>query len=183
MTAVIFPTSSPSIRIFSYPSSTAKKPPWWERPLRSSLTMSTRPLLWHQPQLRLTSSCRVLGQYREYGVLLWRGFGLDNIMGQCLGNVEDTSTKGRQMPVVCCAISSRFFLLRFGTLIVFPRQHFASREHHFYSISSPLATQIPQAAGVGFALRRTPGRQNSIAICFMGEGAASEGGMSPVFHL
>ncbi|KAI5830744.1 hypothetical protein K523DRAFT_271459 [Schizophyllum commune Tattone D] len=94
----------------------------------------------------------VLGQYRESGVLLWRGFGLDNIMGQCLGNVEDTSTKGRQMPV-----------------------HFASREHHFYSISSPLATQIPQAAGVGFALRRTPGRQNSIAVCFMGEGAASEG--------
>ncbi|TRM64141.1 thiamine diphosphate-binding protein [Schizophyllum amplum] len=94
----------------------------------------------------------VLGQYRESGVLLWRGFGIDNIMAQCLGNEEDMSTKGRQMPV-----------------------HFASRKHHFHSISSPLATQIPQAAGVGYALRRTPQRSNSIAVCFMGEGAASEG--------
>jgi len=87
------------------------------------------------------------------GVLLWRGFGLDNIMGQCFGNEEDTSGKGRQMPV-----------------------HFGSPKHHFHTISSPLATQIPQAAGVGYALRRTPSRRHrSIAACFFGEGAASEG--------
>jgi uncharacterized membrane protein len=48
----------------------------------------------------LTAVLRVMGQYREMGVLLWRGFGLDNVMAQCLGNVNDTSTKGRQMPVV-----------------------------------------------------------------------------------
>lgn len=34
------------------------------------------------------------------GVLLWRGFGIDAAMAQCFGNEEDTSTKGRQMPVV-----------------------------------------------------------------------------------
>jgi hypothetical protein len=34
------------------------------------------------------------------GVLLWRGFGLDNVMAQCFGTEEDTSGKGRQMPVV-----------------------------------------------------------------------------------
>ncbi|KAH8825054.1 thiamine diphosphate-binding protein [Flagelloscypha sp. PMI_526] len=95
----------------------------------------------------------VLGQYREMGVLLWRNFGLDKIMAQCFGNSEDTSSKGRQMPV-----------------------HFSSPDHHFHSISSPLATQIPHAAGVGFALRRTPERRNKhIATCFFGEGAASEG--------
>ncbi|GLB38238.1 putative branched-chain alpha-keto acid dehydrogenase E1-alpha subunit [Lyophyllum shimeji] len=95
----------------------------------------------------------VLGQYREMGVLLWRGFGIDNIMAQCFGNEADTSGKGRQMPV-----------------------HFGSTEHHFHTISSPLATQIPQAAGVGYALKRTPGRgSRSIAACYFGEGAASEG--------
>ncbi|KAF8158173.1 branched-chain alpha-keto acid dehydrogenase E1-alpha subunit [Crassisporium funariophilum] len=95
----------------------------------------------------------VLGQYREMGVLLWRGFSLDKVMAQCFGNEEDTSGKGRQMPV-----------------------HFGSPEHHFHTISSPLATQIPQAAGVAYALRRTPSRRSrSIAACFFGEGAASEG--------
>ncbi|PPR02841.1 hypothetical protein CVT24_002319 [Panaeolus cyanescens] len=95
----------------------------------------------------------VLGQYREMGVLLWRGFTLDSVMAQCFGNEEDTSGKGRQMPV-----------------------HFGSPEHHFHTISSPLATQIPQAAGVAYALRRSPTRRSkNIAACFFGEGAASEG--------
>lgn len=57
------------------------------------------------------------------------------------------------------------------------QQHFGSPKHHFHTISSPLATQIPQAAGVGYALRRTPERRSrSVAACFFGEGAASEGG-------
>ena len=34
------------------------------------------------------------------GVLLWRGFTYDSVMAQCVGNYEDTSTKGKQMPVV-----------------------------------------------------------------------------------
>ncbi|KAI6042722.1 thiamine diphosphate-binding protein [Pisolithus marmoratus] len=95
----------------------------------------------------------VLGQYREMGVLLWRGFGIDGIMAQCFGNLEDRSGKGRQMPM-----------------------HFGSPEHHFHTISSPLATQIPQAAGVGYALRRDPVRRHkNIACVYFGEGAASEG--------
>lgn len=101
----------------------------------------------------LAADDEVLGQYREMGVLLWRGFTVDNIMAQCFGNAEDTSGKGKQMPV-----------------------HFGSPEHHFHTISSPLATQIPQAAGVGYALRRDPERRSrSVAACFFGEGAASEG--------
>ncbi|KII90763.1 hypothetical protein PLICRDRAFT_39345 [Plicaturopsis crispa FD-325 SS-3] len=101
----------------------------------------------------LAGDDEVLGQYREMGVLLWRGFGIDDIMNQCLGNEKDTSGKGRQMPV-----------------------HFGSPEHHFHTISSPLATQIPQAAGVGYALKRDPARRNkNIAVVYFGEGAASEG--------
>ncbi|KAJ1845002.1 hypothetical protein LPJ57_009358, partial [Coemansia sp. RSA 486] len=41
------------------------------------------------------------------------------------------------------------------------------------TISSPLATQIPQAAGAAYALRRDGGKQ--CAVCYFGEGAASEG--------
>ncbi|KAK7056989.1 hypothetical protein VNI00_002707 [Paramarasmius palmivorus] len=94
----------------------------------------------------------VLGQYREAGVLLWRGFTLDNVMSQVFGNQNDLG-KGRQMPV-----------------------HFGSTKHHFHTISSPLATQIPQAAGVAYALRRDPERRDkSVAACYFGEGAASEG--------
>ena len=40
------------------------------------------------------------GQYREMGVLIWRGFGIDQVMAQCFGNENDKSGKGRQMPVV-----------------------------------------------------------------------------------
>ena len=39
-------------------------------------------------------------QYRESGVLLWRGFGYDNIMNQCFGTYLDVCGKGKQMPVV-----------------------------------------------------------------------------------
>ncbi|KAK7048553.1 2-oxoisovalerate dehydrogenase subunit alpha [Favolaschia claudopus] len=95
----------------------------------------------------------IAGQYREMGVILWRGYGLDAIMAQCFGNMDDTAGKGRQMPV-----------------------HIGSPKYHFHTISSPLATQIPQAAGVGYALRRSPDRRSrSIAACYFGEGAASEG--------
>lgn len=91
-------------------------------------------------------------QYRETGVLLWRGFTLDGIMAQVFGNHED-SGKGRQIAV-----------------------HYGSKQHHFHTISSPLATQISQAAGVGFALKRDPARRSkNVACAFFGEGAASEG--------
>ncbi|KAG1726827.1 thiamine diphosphate-binding protein [Suillus lakei] len=100
----------------------------------------------------LADDDEVLSQYRETGVLLWRGFTLDGIMAQVFGNHED-SGKGRQIAV-----------------------HYGSKQHHFHPVSSPLATQIPQAAGVGFALKRDPARRSkNVACVFFGEGAASEG--------
>lgn len=62
----------------------------------------------------------VYGQYREAGVLMWRGFPLDSFMNQCYGNELDLG-KGRQMPV-----------------------HYGSKDLRFVTISSPLGTQIPQ---------------------------------------
>lgn len=88
-------------------------------------------------------------QYREAGVLLYRGFTLDDFMSQCYSNEADLG-KGRQMPV-----------------------HYGSKKLNFQTISSPLATQIPQASGAAYALKRA-GRKNCV-MCYFGEGAASEG--------
>ncbi|KAJ7303951.1 hypothetical protein JRQ81_011466 [Phrynocephalus forsythii] len=78
-----------------------------------------------------------------------RGYPLDLFMAQCYGNASDPG-KGRQMPV-----------------------HYGCKDLHFVTISSPLATQIPQAVGSAYAIKRENG--NRIVICYFGEGAASEG--------
>ncbi|OBZ68868.1 2-oxoisovalerate dehydrogenase subunit alpha 1, mitochondrial [Grifola frondosa] len=66
---------------------------------------------------------------------------------------DEVLGKGKQMPV-----------------------HFGSKEFHYHTISSPLSTQIPQAAGVGYALKRDPSRRGrNCAAVFFGDGAASEG--------
>jgi TPP-dependent pyruvate/acetoin dehydrogenase alpha subunit len=54
------------------------------------------------------------------GVLMYRDYPLELFMAQCYGNISDPG-KGRQMPV-----------------------HYGCKERHFVTISSPLATQIPQ---------------------------------------
>ncbi|KAJ2785413.1 hypothetical protein GGI15_001929 [Coemansia interrupta] len=97
----------------------------------------------------LDSSDVVFGQYREAGVLLHRGFTIEQFMNQCYSNERDLG-KGRQMPV-----------------------HYGTRELNFQTISSPLATQIPQAAGAAYALKREGKKR--CAVCYFGEGAASEG--------
>ena len=73
-------------------------------------------------------------------------------MAQVFSTEADTATHGRQMPV-----------------------HYGSRDHHFHTISSPLGTQIPQAAGAAYALKTTPGKEDSCVVAYMGEGATSEG--------
>ena len=91
----------------------------------------------------------VFAQYREQGVLLYRGFTFEQFCHQCLGTRRDPG-KGRQMPI-----------------------HYGSKELGFHTISSPLATQLPQAAGVAYA-RKLEGRGGAVA-CYFGDGAASEG--------
>ncbi|KAK3872025.1 hypothetical protein Pcinc_022872 [Petrolisthes cinctipes] len=98
----------------------------------------------------------VYGQYREAGVLMWRGFPLDRFMNQCYGNEGDQG-KGRQMPV-----------------------HYGSTEHNFVTISSPLATQMPQAVGSAYAFKRAQNGQ--CVICYFGEGTSSEGDAHAAFN-
>lgn len=103
----------------------------------------------------LDNSDVVFGQYREAGVLVWRGFKLTDFMNQCYGNFKDFG-KGKQMPV-----------------------HYGSRDINFVTISSPLGTQIPQAVGAAYALKG----KNKVVICYFGDGAASEGDAHAAFNM
>lgn len=91
----------------------------------------------------------ILAQYREHAALRYRGFTTEQFMNQMFSNEKDMG-KGRQMPI-----------------------HYGSAALHYQTISSPLATQIPQATGVGYSLKMQ-GKRN-VAVCYFGEGAASEG--------
>ena len=115
----------------------------------------------------------VYAQYREVGVLIWRGFSIDQVMDQCFGTRLDTA-KGRQMPV-----------------------HYGSKEHNYQFISSCLSTQMPQgglktircraacvAASVSFhSVPAAPGYAYGLklsgskdcVIVYFGDGAAQEG--------
>ena len=97
----------------------------------------------------LTLDDVIFSQYREQGALLWRGFSVQDMADQCYGN-EREQGKGRQMPI-----------------------HYGSKALNFHTISSPLATQLPHAAGAAYALK-LDGR-NAVSVAYFGEGAASEG--------
>lgn len=58
----------------------------------------------------------VYAQYREAGVLVWRGFTISEFIDQCYGNSDDQG-KGKQMPV-----------------------HYGSKRLNFVTISSPLGS-------------------------------------------
>lgn len=62
----------------------------------------------------------ILCFYFVLGVLLYRGFEMQDFMDQCYGNCEDKGM-GKQMPC-----------------------HYGSKRHNFVTISSPLTTQMPQ---------------------------------------
>lgn len=98
----------------------------------------------------------IFPQYREQGAFIWRGFTIDQVINQCIGNCKDIG-RGRQMPI-----------------------HYGSKELNMVTVSSPLstytfisATQVPQASGAGYAFRTA--KEDKIAVTYFGEGAASEG--------
>ena len=91
---------------------------------------------------------------REGGMALHRGFSLRTYVAHCFGNVEDTCTKGRQMPC-----------------------HYGSREHGYVTLSSVMTTQFPQAVGTAYAMGLRHDSPDDRPICFaaIGDGATSEG--------
>lgn len=86
--------------------------------------------------------------YRIVGAALWRGADLDKLVANCYGNADDNSL-GRQMPV-----------------------HYSLAEINWVSISSPLGTQIVQAAGAARAMQIRGSDQ--VAVTWFGDGTTSE---------
>lgn len=97
----------------------------------------------------LSDTDMIMAQYREHAAIRYRGFTSDNFMNQLFSNSKDLG-KGRQMPI-----------------------HYGSNELNYMTISSPLATQIPQAAGYAYG-QKLQGI-DALTMCYFGEGAASEG--------
>ncbi|OVA00026.1 Dehydrogenase [Macleaya cordata] len=91
----------------------------------------------------------IFPQYREPGVLLWRGFTLQEFANQLFGNKADYG-KGRQMPI-----------------------HYGSNKLNYVTVSSPIATQIPQAVGAAYSLKME--NKDSCAVTYFGDGSTSEG--------
>lgn len=88
-------------------------------------------------------------QYRENGIMFWRGFSVEEYIHQMFGDCKDLSF-GRQMP-----------------------NHFGKRELNVVTVSSPIGTKIPHAAGCAYAMKLQ--KEESIAVAYFGEGATSEG--------
>lgn len=88
-------------------------------------------------------------QYRELGVLFYRGFSISAYLHHMFGDALDL-IQGRQMP-----------------------NHFGSRELNVVTVSSPIGTKIPHTAGCAYAMKLRG--ENAVAVCYFGEGAASEG--------
>ena len=88
-------------------------------------------------------------QYREAGIMFWRGFDPQQYIHQMFGNAQD-AILGRQMP-----------------------NHFGSKEINVVPVSSPIGTKIPHAAGAAYAMKIR--KDSTIAVCYFGDGASSEG--------
>jgi 2-oxoisovalerate dehydrogenase E1 component alpha subunit len=91
----------------------------------------------------------IMMQYREQGALMFRDFSLEDFMNQMFSNANDLG-KGRQMPI-----------------------HYGCKALNCMTVSSTLATQIPQATGYAYG-QKLQGL-DAVTLCYFGEGAASEG--------
>ncbi|AES72879.1 putative oxidoreductase [Medicago truncatula] len=91
----------------------------------------------------------IFPQYREQGVLLWRGFTLQEFANQCFSNKFDNG-KGRQMPA-----------------------HYGSNKHNYMNVASTVATQIPHAVGAAYSLKMD--KKDACAVTYFGDGGSSEG--------
>jgi 2-oxoisovalerate dehydrogenase E1 component alpha subunit len=88
--------------------------------------------------------------YRDMGICLVAGMGPSDVFLAVFGKKSDPSSGGRQMPA-----------------------HWSSRRLGIVTGSSPIATQIPHAAGIAYAARYRG--EDAVVGCWFGDGATSEG--------
>ncbi|XP_065874492.1 2-oxoisovalerate dehydrogenase subunit alpha 2, mitochondrial-like [Euphorbia lathyris] len=97
----------------------------------------------------LTTDDLVVPQYREPGILLWRGFTLQEFANQCFSNKDD-NCKGRQMPA-----------------------HYGSKKHNYFTVASTIASQLPHAVGAAYSLKMDG--KDACVVTYFGDGGSSEG--------
>ncbi len=97
----------------------------------------------------LTLEDWIYPQYREDGALFWRGYPPQEYIHHMFGNAKD-SLLGRQMP-----------------------NHFGSRALNVVTVSSPLATKIPHAAGAAYGMKLKG--EPTVSLCYFGDGVTSKG--------
>ncbi|KAI4378816.1 hypothetical protein MLD38_016245 [Melastoma candidum] len=97
----------------------------------------------------LTDDDLIVPQYREPGVLLWRGFSLQEFANQCFSNKADYG-KGRQMPV-----------------------HYGSNKLNYFTVASTIASQLPHAVGAAYSLKMD--KRDACVVTYFGDGGSSEG--------
>ena len=88
--------------------------------------------------------------YRDMAVCLVAGLTPYDVFLGVFGKRDDPSSGGRQMPA-----------------------HWGSKGLNIISGSSPIATQIPHAAGIAYAIRYR--NEDAVVGCWFGDGATSEG--------
>jgi 2-oxoisovalerate dehydrogenase E1 component alpha subunit len=91
-----------------------------------------------------------LPYYRDVGVVLAAGMTAHEIFLGVFAKAEDPASGGRQMP-----------------------SHWGSRRLGIISGSSPIATQVPHAAGIAYAAKYRG--EDTVVGCWFGDGATSEG--------
>lgn len=91
----------------------------------------------------------IFPSYRDHGMALLRGCALSTLVSQLYGNASD-ATRGRQMP-----------------------NHWCDPRIRLVSVSSPVATQLPQAVGAAYAAK-TRGEAVAVLASF-GDGGTSTG--------
>jgi 2-oxoisovalerate dehydrogenase E1 component alpha subunit len=88
--------------------------------------------------------------YRDMAVCLVAGFTAKDVFLGLFGKADDPSSGGRQMPA-----------------------HWGSRRLGIITGSSPIATQIPHAVGIAYAMKHRG--EDAIVASWFGDGATSEG--------
>jgi 2-oxoisovalerate dehydrogenase E1 component alpha subunit len=91
-----------------------------------------------------------LPYYRDVAVVLVAGMTPFDIFLGLFAKADDPCSGGRQMP-----------------------NHWSSRRLGIISHSSPIASQIPHASGVAYAMKYR--NEDAVVACWFGEGATSEG--------
>jgi 2-oxoisovalerate dehydrogenase E1 component alpha subunit len=92
----------------------------------------------------------LLPYYRDLTLVMACGMTPRDVMLGVYGKQGDPSSGGRQMP-----------------------EHYALKDKNIYSISSPVATQVPQAAGVALAEKLRGG--DRVVVTCLGEGSTNQG--------